>query len=224
MPFPHRLVARATATLTAIAVLGGASACSADGAPDAPPVTTVEVSPPPVPPPAPSSDVPVRSAALADATPRASPVPPVEVTLPGLGVSIPVDATGVAPDGQMEVPASAERAGWYRFGPAPGAPEGTAVIAAHVDSAVSAGLGPFAQLRDLAVGDPIDVTLQDGSVRRFTVTEVTSVAKPAVDWSVVFDQAGPPRLALVTCGGTFDQDARRYSDNVVVTAEPSGSP
>src|SRR6266511_5441740 len=36
----------------------------------------------------------------------------------------------------------------------------------------------------------------------------------------IFDRTGPPTLALVTCGGSFDRRLRRYADNIVIFAVP----
>jgi hypothetical protein len=188
-----------------------------------PPSASAPASPPPsAPAPVAVPDVPVRSAALDDvAAPDGS--APVALALPALGIAVPVDPVGVQPDGQMEIPPLAERAGWYRFGPVPGADEGTAVIAAHVDSAASAGLGPFARLPEAAVGDRVDVTLADGSTRAFVVTDVRRSPKAEIAWADVFVRDGGPRLALITCGGAFQRDVGRYTDNVIVTAEPAGA-
>jgi hypothetical protein len=147
---------------------------------------------------------------------------PVHLTLPTLRVDLPVDPVGVQEDGQMEIPPHAERAGWYRFGPVPGDAVGTAVIAAHVDSIASAGLGPFARLRDLAPGDPVDVALADGSVVHFAVADVSQVPKTDVTWPDVFDREGAPRLVLVTCGGKWQPKVRHYSDNVIVSLTQVG--
>jgi sortase (surface protein transpeptidase) len=167
-------------------------------------------------------DVPVRSASLAAVEPAPAVVPPVHLAVPSLGIALPIDPVGVAEDGQMEIPPLAERAGWYRFGAAPGEGDGTAVVAAHVDSAASAGLGPFARLPEVQPGAVVDVTLADGTSRRYTVTDVTRQPKPEIRWADVFVRDGAHRLVLVTCGGTFQREAGRYSDNVVVTAEPTG--
>jgi hypothetical protein len=221
-----------------LAVVLGAVGCTA--APDAPPdragrsaaapsiPPSAEPSrssiPDPTPDPTPDATqtppVPVRSAAL-DEVGAAAVVAPVSLALPAQDISLPVDPVGVAPDGQMEIPPRVERAGWYRFGPPPGG-SGTAVIAAHVDSVASAGLGPFARLEDAAAGDPVDVTLADGSTLRFVVTDVRRTAKTGIDWSTVFVRQGPPRLVLITCGGAFQRDVGHYADNVIVTAEPAG--
>ena len=55
---------------------------------------------------------------------------------------------------------------------------------------------------------------------RCSVVEVLD--KADVDWAAAFDRAGPPRLTLVTCGGEFDVENRRYLSNVVLTATPTG--
>ena len=184
--------------------------------PPAEPADDVAAAPVPAPP-----SVPVRSADLTTAGAVTAP-PPAEVTLPTLDVTVPVDPVGVQDDGQMEIPPQAERAGWYRFGAAPG-DAGTTVIAAHVDSVASAGLGPFARLVDVAVGDPVRVTTADGVAHEYVVESVGAQPKDAIAWDGVFQREGAHRVVLITCGGTFRQDVRSYSDNVLVVAVPQGS-
>ncbi len=231
-PGPRRtaavaVVLAATTFLTACGP-GDPTAAPGPAAPSSAPSAAVPTPQPTITPAAPGTatepdlaDVPVRSAALDDLAPAGA-VPPVELAVPALGITVPVDPVGVQPDGQMEIPPLAERAGWYRFGSAPGEPDGTAVIAAHVDSVASAGLGPFARLPDAEVGQVVDVTLADGSARQYAVVSVERRAKPEIEWSGVFVRDGRPRLVLVTCGGTFQRDVGHYADNVVVTAEPLG--
>ncbi len=212
---PGEPPARTAVTTPAPAVGAG----SGDGA--APPGSRPDPAAAPAAPDAARTDVPVRDASLTAAAVPAA-VPPTGLAIPSLGITLPVDPVGVAADGQMEIPPLAERAGWYRFGAAPSDPDGSTVIAAHVDSVASAGSGPFARLGQTAVGDAVEVTLADGSVRRYAVTDVRRVAKPDVTWADVFVRDGAPRLILVTCGGTFQRDVGQYSDNVIVTAEPVG--
>jgi len=40
-------------------------------------------------------------------------VPPTRVQVPDLEIDMPVDAVGVAPEGDMELPDSADVAAWY---------------------------------------------------------------------------------------------------------------
>lgn len=169
-------------------------------------------------PPAPVVDVPVN-----DARPRSSETAPrpVRVEIDHLDVEVDVEPVGVADDGQMAIPPDAYTAGWYAFGPVPGAASGTAVIAAHVDSIVTGGLGPFARLARLDRGDLVTTTDENGTMTTFEVVSVKKVAKPEIDWHDVFTRDGDPRLVLITCGGSWNSTARHYSDNVVVTAVPS---
>jgi sortase (surface protein transpeptidase) len=230
-PDRRRSGRRSAATALAVAVLAVVGGCVGGDAPGATTLAsdagTLASAPSPAPtgtppPAAPVPDVPLHGTTLADVAAAAA-VPPVSLAVPALDLTVPVDPVGVETDGQMEIPPLAERAGWYRYGASPGDADGTAVIAAHVDSVASAGLGPFARLPDAAVGDAVEVTLADGSVRRYAVTAVERLAKPTVAWPDVFVRDGGARLVLVTCGGTFQRDVGRYTDNVLVTAEPVGA-
>jgi LPXTG-site transpeptidase (sortase) family protein len=119
------------------------------------------------------------------------------------------------------VPQDVNTVGWYRFGSGPGSAAGSSVLSGHVDDRVQ-GRGAFFELVDLAEGDPVEVTLDDGTVVGYRVVRVERVDKSALPVERVFARDGAPRLTLVTCGGEFDPAARSYRENVVVTAEPVG--
>lgn len=223
MPFPNRTRAVALAALVTAALVAGCSGPGSTEAPSASPAAApAPVAPAPTPTQGPSlPQVPVQSADLSTLA-QAAVVPPVSLTIPAVGIEVPIDPVGVEEDGQMEIPPLAERAGWYRFGSAPGEPAGTTVIAAHVDSVASAGLGPFARLVDVEPGTTVTVTSQDGSVRDYVVREVTTVPKASASWGPVFTRDGAPRLVLVTCGGTFQREVSSYTDNILVTADLVG--
>lgn len=151
---------------------------------------------------------------------RATATAPTRLMIGALGIDMAVAPVGVAQDGQMEVPERAEIAGWYRYGPDLDADEGHMVLAAHVDD--PSGIGPFARLRELNAGDRIEV--RDGDrVRIYTVERIEQTDKREIDFADVFSRDGEPRLALITCGGSWDRQQRHYSDNVVVWALPEGS-
>ena len=70
-------------------------------------------------------------------------------------------------------------------------------------------------------GHAIFVTDAAGSRHPYVVQSVSVIDKADVDWVAAFDRAGPPRLTLVTCGGEFDYENRRYLSNLVLTAIPA---
>jgi hypothetical protein len=145
----------------------------------------------------------------------------VHVRIPAIRVDATVVVTGLLPGDVMEIPADVRTLGWYDpdgLGVAPGWP-GTAVLAGHVDSRTQ-GRGALYFLRELAVGDVVELVLADGSVSGWRITEVIQYAKATLPYEEVFTWTGPPRLALITCGGEFDRTSRSYTDNIVAYAEP----
>jgi hypothetical protein len=144
----------------------------------------------------------------------------VHVRIPAIRVDATVVVTGLLPGDVMEVPADVRTLGWYDpdgLGVAPGWP-GTAVLAGHVDSRTQ-GRGALYFLRELAVGDVVELVLADGSVSGWRITEVIQYDKTDLPLQEIFTWAGPSRLAVITCGGEFDRTARSYTDNLVVYAE-----
>ncbi|MCK0115570.1 class F sortase [Isoptericola sp. S6320L] len=157
-------------------------------------------------------DVPV-----VDAGPDAGAPAPVPDRLQVRGLlDVPVRPVGVDPDGSMELPRSGDVAGWYRFGPAPADDAGTVVLASHVDTID--GVGAFAGLTSVEVGDVVVVTDEAGERHEYTVSTIERFSKEVVPLESIFDRAGERRLALVTCGGRWDAEAGHYEDNLVVTA------
>jgi LPXTG-site transpeptidase (sortase) family protein len=225
---PHRAHHRAIRAIAGAAVgalvLAGCSVADDEVAASAPTPAPATSEPAPREEPEAASravpEVPVRSADLS-ALELEPVVEPVGLSLPSIDVAMAVEPVGVEADGQMEIPPRVEIGGWYRYGASPADDQGTSVIAAHVDSVASAGVGPFARLQDVAVGDAVEVSLADGTTRAFTVTDVRRSPKPSIQWEDVFVRGGGQRLVLITCGGSFDRSARSYTDNVIVTAEPS---
>ena len=145
------------------------------------------------------------------------PVPPTRIRIPSIGVDAPVIAVGIQPGiNALEVP-DVDRVGWYRLGPSPGQ-TGSAVLAGHVDGEGRPGV--FWRLGQLAPGDRITVDYEGTGPRDFVVTGRQQVPKDELP-AELFSRAGPPRLALITCGGAFDRTSRHYDDNVVVVAVPT---
>lgn len=157
---------------------------------------------------------------VADAKGTRSASPPVRLRIPSLGVDTPLLRLGVTRTGELQVPVSYTRAGWFTGGPAPGS-TGPAVLAGHVDSHV--GPGVFFRLRELRVGSAILVTRADRRVLRFTVTDVRQYPKNHFPSDAVYGAVPYPALRLITCGGSFNALSGHYRDNVVVSSRLAGS-
>jgi hypothetical protein len=138
---------------------------------------------------------------------------PVRLQIPAIGLSVSLSTLGLNSDGTVEVPDNIVQPGWFRLGPTPGE-LGSAVILGHVDNYT--GPGVFFELRTLAAGDQVDVTLADGVTARFSVDSVAMYPKWAFPSDRVYQSHGVSDLQLVTCGGTFDHQSGSYLSNVVV--------
>lgn len=159
--------------------------------------------------------------------PRRSAVPevvaprprPVGLQMQSIDVArFPVRAVGLELDGQMEIPDETE-IGWYQYGATAGQP-GATVLAAHVSWNRTSG--PFAQLGRVEPGEQIEVALDDGSVRRYEVTERAVYGKLELPRERLWRTTGDETLVLITCGGDYNPDIRRYRENIVVYAAPVG--
>lgn len=134
------------------------------------------------------------------------------------GTTVPVERADVDATGALVVPDDPARAGWWTGGARVGEPFGSVVIAGHIDSA-RFGIGRLAALRDVVPGDEVVVAGDGSTMVRYRVESAVRIPKADLGAeSALFDQAGPHRLVLVTCDGEFDRSARRYADNLVVTA------
>jgi hypothetical protein len=142
---------------------------------------------------------------------------PVRVEIDTIDVArFPIRPIGLELDGQMEIPDETE-IGWYRFGATAGEP-GATVLAAHVSWNRTAG--PFARLGVVEPGARIAVTLNDGTVRRYEVVERAVYGKLELPRDRLWRTTGPEELVLITCGGDYNPEIRRYRENVVVYAVP----
>jgi len=143
---------------------------------------------------------------------------PAQLLIPALDVHRAVEMVGVDEFGTLKLPVNAWNAGWYRWGPVPGAP-GDAVIEGHAGYPKQPMI--FGKLATLRRGDRIVVVLSDGSRRLFLVVSMRSVPAGSAP-SGLAEPSGPPRLTLVTCTGHFDKKSYWYSERLLVEARYAG--
>ncbi len=146
---------------------------------------------------------------------------PLRLVIPALGAELPISPTGLDEKGFMDLPDSPKVAGWYRFSPTPGSGGGATVLAAHVDTRRE-GPGPLARLQRLGKGDIVEVSTAT-QTHLYQVASVARLGKREVDLEDLFSRTGAERVHVITCGGSFDSEARRYEDNVIAVAVKIGT-
>jgi hypothetical protein len=159
--------------------------------------------------------------------PADGPIVPTRLVVPAIGVDAEVESrgtvqyenpfTGQQVDG-YGVPESMHTASWWSDGPQPGSGQ-MAVVLGHEDA--GSGAAVFDDLTGLHDGDEVRLRAGDGGTLRLQVLgePVTGLEKAT---SALADTLnGHPAaaaLALVTCGGAFDEDAGASAENTVVFA------
>jgi sortase family protein len=149
---------------------------------------------------------------------------PVTLDIPSIGVHSMVQYVGQTADGAVEVPAPGphyNQAAWYRYSPTPGS-LGPAIVLGHIDSAAD-GPSVFFRLGELRPGDRVSITRADHSIAVFIVDQVHRYPKDDFPTKLVYGDINRAGLRILTCGGTFDDTAGHYVDNIVVFASLHGS-
>ncbi|MEU0881216.1 class F sortase [Lentzea sp. NPDC005914] len=151
------------------------------------------------------------------ATAGMPPSEPTEIRISKIGAVSSLVPLGLNPDNTVEVPPVEQpmQAGWYRHARTPGE-AGPAVVLGHVDGNKQPGI--FFRLKELITGDEIEVSRKDGTTAKFRVQRKEQIAKDSFPTEAVYGETDVPELRLITCGGSFDQAAHSYRDNVIVYA------
>jgi LPXTG-site transpeptidase (sortase) family protein len=140
---------------------------------------------------------------------------PIWISIPAIGVDTRVIPLGLNPDQTIEVPKNLADTGWFAPGPEPGE-QGAAVIVGHL--AARSGPGVFYRLRELRVGQMINIRLQDGSTVRYVADSMIRVSKSRFPTNRVYAQTKQPTLRLVTCAGELNASTGHHRDNYIVFA------
>jgi LPXTG-site transpeptidase (sortase) family protein len=143
---------------------------------------------------------------------------PIAIEIPAIGVDARVVNLGLNPDGTLEVPDEFSDTGWYRRSAEPGL-NGPAVIVGHVDSFT--GPAVFSGLEQLRSGDLIRVTNSEGVFFVYQVQRGEWHEKNKFPTQGVYGATIGSTLRLITCGGDFDEQERRYLQNYIVFASLS---
>ncbi|MFJ8308811.1 MULTISPECIES: class F sortase [unclassified Streptomyces] len=200
-PTMPRTARIAAASVLALSVGGGLLACAPATAAKAP-------------------DVRVQNAAAPQAAAQADPLrasEPTRLVIPSAGVDAsPVLRLGVDSAQELEVPPvdRAEQAGWYTGSVTPGE-KGASVLVAHYDTANGPAL--MRNVKDMKVGDAIEVGRADGSTAVFKIRETQQVDKKDFPTNKVYGKTERPELRLITCGGPIEDGHR--SANIIFYAD-----
>lgn len=143
------------------------------------------------------------------ATPTATPTPfdgaVARFKIPRFNVDAAVEAIGLLPTNEMDVPKDPHKVGWYYVWDKPGW-RGNAVFSAHVDYYPNIR-GPFYNLKDLNPGDEVIVVMDGGPEYVYKVISKQRYRVDEIPTGELIDAPNKPPdkewVTLITCGGEF---------------------
>lgn len=128
---------------------------------------------------------------------------PLRLVIPAIEINASVESVGIRSDGNLATPTQLpwEDVGWYDLGPLP-SERGSAVIDGHLDRP---GGYPavFWRLRDIQVGDDVQVTSSAGKTVHFRVTRIAYYPPDQAPLQDIFGNLGGRYLNLITCAGDW---------------------
>ena len=142
---------------------------------------------------------------------------PKKVIVSSQDIIAPVTTVGVDDSGKLENPSSWTEAGWFYNSARPGE-TGNMIINAHYDTNFGAP-AVFWNLKNISVGDKVDVVDSLGKVYTYKVTETFYVDIQDPDRLKIFkDNEADAELTLITCGGVWLPGRSTYNKRLVVKA------
>ncbi|MBI5530225.1 MAG: class F sortase [Candidatus Doudnabacteria bacterium] len=138
---------------------------------------------------------------------------PERLNIPSLNIDAGFEQLALGAKHGIEVPVESMAVGWFIYGAKPGE-VGTAVIVGHLDSAK--GPAVFADLHKITLGSEISIERSNGSVVVYTVERVEKFSQDNFPTAEVYGQLPYPAIRLITCSGSYNKKAARYSDNLIV--------
>lgn len=145
------------------------------------------------------------------------PSTPVRLSIPAIGVESELITTGLRSDRTLEVPPThrGAPASWFDGSPTPGS-VGAAVVLGHVNSTIDAN-GVFLRIIELAPGDQVMVSREDGTVAVFEVYRNEAYPKTKFPTKEVYAPVRGAEIRLITCEN-FVESVGSHDQNRVVYA------
>ena len=142
---------------------------------------------------------------------------PKTLIIPKIGVKAPIEYVGLDGAGRMDVPKQWYTVAWYKLGYKVG-DKGSAALSGHLDTS-SGSPAVFYNIGKLNTGDEISVIDDKGDTFKFRVYEKQYYPYDGFPLQRVFGSSGRVELSLITCGGTWDRNAKNYSQRIVIYSE-----
>lgn len=142
---------------------------------------------------------------------------PKHITIHSLDISACITVVGVNRKGNIGSPASIKNASWYNKSSSPVDNVGSTLVVGHVGTDKYPGL--FAQLYKISKRADIVLTMGDGKIYTYLVTDIKDIDSNKLDMGPYLSRSGSARvLHLITCTGDYNARTHSYTHRLIVTA------
>lgn len=138
------------------------------------------------------------------------------LVVPSLDIDARLDEARVSA-GLLDLPSDVSHVALWEGSASVGSRHGALLVAGHVDNADQDD-GALHDLAEVEAGAAVHL-VHGGTVTRWVVSALETVAKRSLPRQVWAGAGGPRRLYLVTCAGSVVDG--HYADNLVLTAVPA---
>lgn len=144
---------------------------------------------------------------------------PSRINIPSVGIDAPIVSVGLTSSGQMDAPNSLTDVGWYNRSAKVGESNYSILLDGHYGRPGRPGI--FFNLKDIKMGDNIEVFGQTSESVLYKVVEIENLPQEEVDMrkALMPYSAGTESITLITCFGEYDSQEADYSHRVVVYAQ-----
>lgn len=140
---------------------------------------------------------------------------PQNLIISKINLNSAVEIVGQDPDGKMSVPAEGQSVSWYKHGVKPGE-IGNAVIAGHYDVGANPIPAIFYRLKEVQIGDEINILDDAGKTLTFNVYDIQIVPENQFPLEKVYGSNNIRALNLITCHGKYDPSIKTYNQRLIV--------
>lgn len=141
---------------------------------------------------------------------------PTRLAIPSIKINTFIESVGIQANGDLATPSENpwEDVGWYHLGTLPGN-VGSAVFDGHLDRP---GGSPavFWRLRDVQVGNDVQVTNSANKIVHFRVTRIAYYAPNEAPLQDIFGNTSGSYLNLITCAGDWIPSQHQTTMRLVV--------
>lgn len=140
---------------------------------------------------------------------------PRQIAIPSINSNGFIQQVDVSSENEIGTPDNVHAAGWFTQRAIPGE-KGLSIIDGHIRGHQTGGI--FEHLKELDHGDFVHIEMGNHNIRKFKVIATRTVNREQAN-EALYEQSTERQLNLITCSGSYDDNAQSYQERHIVYTE-----